>query len=162
MAFKVRKGRPEDMSAILNLITELAIYEKQPEAVKINVNDLVTHGFKEIPAFYSYVAEQEGEIIGMAIFYRRFSTWLGPALHLEDLIVTKRFRGLGVGRALYNKVLSFAIEKDIQRVEWVVLDWNTPAIAFYKSTGATMLEDWNICQMSNQSIVNYLSKHENI
>ena len=158
MAYIIREGRPEDMPGVLNLINELAVYEKQPKAVKITVNDLLSHGFKKDPDFFSYVAEQNGALIGMAIFYKRFSTWLGPSLHLEDLIVTKKSRGSGVGRALYDKVLAYALEKNVQRVEWVVLDWNTPAIDFYKSTGATMLEDWNICQMTYKNIQNYLAK----
>ena len=146
------------MSSVLKLVNELAVFEKEPNAVKVTVDDLIGNGFKDNPAFLTFVAELEGVIVGMALFYNRFSTWEGPSLHLEDLIVTEKFRGKGIGKALYDKVLDFALQKGIKRVEWVVLDWNKPAIAFYKSTGAIMLEDWNICQINNQSIVKYLQK----
>jgi len=158
MEFIIRSGEQRDMPSVLKLVNELAIFEKEPNAVKINVDDLIDNGFKETPAFYTFVAEFEGVIVGMALFYNRFSTWEGPSLHLEDLIVTKKFRGQGIGKALYDKVLEDALQKGIKRVEWVVLDWNTPAIEFYKSTGATMYEEWNICQISNKKIAKYLSK----
>lgn len=158
MSFKIRKAAPSDMPSVLRLITELAVFEKEPDAVKITVKDLVENGFKEHPSFNIYLAEMDNTIVGMALFYRRFSTWEGASLHLEDLIVTQQYRQKGIGKALYDKVLNFAIENDINRVEWVVLDWNTPAVDFYKSTGATVFEEWNICQMSRKKIVEYLSK----
>ena len=158
MGFIIRSGVQRDMSSVLSLINELAVFEKEPHAVKINVADLIENGFKENPAFYTFVAEFEGDIVGMALFYHRFSTWAGPSIHLEDLIVTEKFRERGIGKALYDEVLKYALEKGIKRVEWVVLDWNKPAIDFYISTGATMLEDWNICQISNDSIARYLEK----
>ncbi len=158
MDFIIRRGEQRDMSSVLKLVTELAVFEKEPNAVKIIVDDLLSNGFRENPAFYTFVAEHEGVIIGMALYYNRFSTWEGPSMHLEDLIVTKAFRGKGIGKTLYDKVLEDALENGIKRVEWVVLDWNTPAIEFYKSTGATMFEEWNICQISNEKIAQYLSK----
>jgi len=158
MGLIIRRGEQHDMNAVLKLVNELAVFEKEPNAVKVNVHDLIKNGFKENPAFYTFVAESDGTIVGMALFYNRFSTWDGPSMHLEDLIVTEKFRGKGIGKALYDKVLAYALEKGIKRVEWVVLDWNTPAIEFYKSTGATMYEDWNICQISNEKITQYLSR----
>ena len=158
MNFKIRKGQQNDMPSVFKLIQELAIYEKEPDAVHITVDDLITHGFRENPQFNIFVAEVEGEIIGMALFYNRFSTWDGLSLHLEDLIVTEACRGKGIGKALYDSVLDFAIKAGKKRVEWVVLDWNTPAVEFYKSTGATMLEDWNLCQMKEKDIKEYLSR----
>ena len=154
----IRRGEPKDMTSVLQLITELAVFEKEPDAVKISIDDLIANGFKENPAFYTFVAEYEGIIVGMALFYDRFSTWDGPSIHLEDLVVTEKFRNKGIGKALYDRVLEDALQKGIKRVEWVVLDWNMPAIEFYKSTGAIMFEEWNICQISNDSIVQYLSK----
>ena len=158
MGFIIRYGEQRDMNSVLKLVKELAVFEKEPNAVKVTVDDLIVNGFKDNPAFFTFVAELEGIIVGTALFYNRFSTWEGPSLHLEDLIVTEKFRGKGIGKALYDKVLDFALQKGIKRVEWVVLDWNKPAIAFYKSTGAIMLEDWNICQINNQSIMKYLQK----
>ncbi len=158
MAFKIRAGEQKDMDSVLQLVSELAVFEKEPNAVKINVDDLVHNGFKKNPSFFTFVAETEGIIAGMALFYNRFSTWDGPSIHLEDLIVTEKFRGRGIGKALYDKVLKDALQKGIKRVEWVVLDWNTPAVDFYKRTGATVFEEWNICQISNKKIEEYLSK----
>jgi GNAT superfamily N-acetyltransferase len=158
MNFTIRKGEKKDMSSILGLINELAVFEKEPNAVNITVDDLLENGFKEKPEFNVLVAEFEGDIVGMALFYNRFSTWDGPSLHLEDLIVTEEYRSKGIGKALYNKVLEFGLTSGKKRVEWVVLDWNTPAIEFYKSTGAKMLNDWNLCQMDSQSIQKYLEQ----
>lgn len=154
----IRKGEKKDMPSVLSLIKELAVFEKEPDAVKITVNDLLDSGFKEFPEFNIFVAENEGIIIGMALFYNRFSTWDGPSLHLEDLIVTKEYRGKGVGKALYDKVLAFGLETGKKRVEWVVLDWNKRAVEFYKSTGATIYQEWNICQIWEEDIKKYLSK----
>ena len=158
MGFIIRPGVHGDMSSVLSLINELAIFEREPNAVKINVEDLIENGFKENPAFFTFVAEFERDIVGMALFYNRFSTWAGPSIHLEDLIVTEKFRDKGIGKALYDQVLDYALQNGIKRVEWEVLDWNKPAIDFYISTGATMLEDWNICQINNESIAKYLEK----
>lgn len=158
MSLIIRSGEKEDMDSVLNLIKELAAFEREPNAVKITSDDLIKNGFTKNPSFYTYVAEYNGTVVGMALFYDRFSTWEGPSIHLEDLIVTKKFRGKGIGKDLYDKVLSFALQKGIKRVEWVVLDWNIPAINFYKSTGAIMLEDWNICQISDDNIAKYLGK----
>lgn len=158
MNFIIRKGEKKDMPFIFNLINELAVFEKEPDAVHITVDDLIENGCKENPEFYNFVAEVEGKIVGMSLFYNRFSTWDGPSLHLEDLMVTEKYRGKGIGKALYDKVLDFALKSGKKRVEWVVLDWNTPAIEFYKKTGATMLENWNLCQMREIEIKNYLAK----
>jgi len=158
MEFIIRRGEQRDMASVLKLVIELAVFEKEPNAVKINVDDLIDNGFKKNPAFSTFVAEYEGTIVGMALFYNRFSTWDGPSIHLEDLVVTEKFRSKGIGKALYDRVLEDALQKGIKRVEWVVLDWNTPAIEFYKSTGAIMFEEWNVCQISNDSIAQYLSK----
>jgi len=158
MGFVIRVGEKRDMDSVLKLVNELAVFEREPNAVKINVQDLIENGFKDNPAFNTFVAEYAGKIVGMALFYNRFSTWKGPSIHLEDLIVTEKFRGKGIGKSLYDKVLEFAWLKGIQRVEWVVLDWNEPAIQFYKNTGALILEDWNICQIDHESIAKYLGK----
>ncbi len=158
MNFRIRKGEKQDMGSVLGLITELAIFEKESNAVEVTIDDLIHHGFKENPAFYTYVAEVDNTIVGIALFYNRFSTWKGPSIHLEDLIVTQKFRGKGIGKALYDSVLKFALQKGVKRVAWEVLNWNTPAIEFYKSTGALFLEDWNVCQISDKSIQKYLTK----
>ncbi len=156
MGFRVRLGEEKDMQSVLNLITELAVFEKEPEAVEITVNDLVKDGFSENPKFKVYVAEQENTIIGIALFYERYSTWKGRTIHLEDLIVTKSKQKIGAGKALYTAVLKYALDNDYKRVAWEVIDWNTNAVNFYKSTGATYLNDWSVVQMNKENLVKFI------
>lgn len=156
MSFIIRKGEIEDMPSVLKLIKELAVFEKEPDAVEVLLEDLEKDGFGDKPLFKTYVAEMDHKIVGMALFYPRYSTWKGPTIHLEDLIVSKDMRGLNIGTALYKKVLEYAYKKNVRRVEWVVLDWNTPAIDFYEKSGATVLRDWDTAQMTREGIANYL------
>ena len=106
--------------------------------------------------FTCFVAEVEKEIVGMALVYDRFSTWKGRSIHLEDLIVSEKMRGNGVGKALYSKVIAYAAAQKVKRLEWVVLDWNEGAIKFYEKNGARMLKDWYIVQMDEEGIKNYM------
>ncbi|MFT5213439.1 MAG: GNAT superfamily N-acetyltransferase [Polaribacter sp.] len=159
MDFKIRLGQKEDMQAVFNLITELAIFEKEPEAVAITVDDLVIDGFSETPKFKVYVAEQGNNIIGIALFYERFSTWKGRTIHLEDLIVTKSKQKIGAGKALYTAVLKHAYDNNFNRVAWEVIDWNTNAIDFYKSTGATYLNDWSVVQMNKENLAKFIQNN---
>ncbi|MDG1038170.1 MAG: GNAT family N-acetyltransferase [Polaribacter sp.] len=156
MDFTVRLGEKKDMQSVLDLITELAVFEKEPDAVEITVEDLVRDGFSANPKFKIYIAEQENTIIGIALFYERYSTWKGRAIHLEDLIVTKSKQKIGAGKALYTAVLKYALDNNFNRVAWEVIDWNTNAIDFYKSTGATYLNDWSVVQMNKENLVNFI------
>jgi len=157
MEFNIRKAKKADMSKVLDLIVELAIYEKEPEAVEISVEDLVLHGFGSTSDFDCFVAEVEQNIIGIALIYTRFSTWKGIVLHLEDLIVSQPMRGHGVGSALLDQVILHAVDKGVKRVCWEVIDWNTPAIDFYEHKGARVMRDWNVVQLDEQGIQNYIS-----
>ena len=159
MDFKVRLGEEKDMQSVFDLITELAVFEKEPEAVEITVADLVKDGFSENPKFKVYVAEQENKIIGIALFYERFSTWKGRTIHLEDLMVTKSKQKIGAGKALYSAVLKYAYDNNFNRVAWEVIDWNTNAIEFYKSTGATYLHDWSVVQMNKENLVKFIQNN---
>lgn len=152
----IRKGTKKDMSSILNLIKELAIFEKEPEAVVISVEDLVKDGFGENPLFSTFVAEDENEIIGMALFYYRYSTWKGKTIHLEDLIVTESKRSTGAGFALYTEIIKEGKSQNVRRIEWNVLDWNEPAIQFYKKSGAKVFDDWRTVQMDENAISEFL------
>ena len=152
----VRSSVPEDMPEVLALIKELAHFEKAPDAVEISSDLLVKEGFGHDPSFTCFVAELDQDIVGMALVYYRFSTWKGRSLHLEDLIVKESMRGKGVGKALYTKVMEYAFEKKVKRVEWVVLNWNVDAIEFYEKTGAHVMKDWYIAQMDEAGIGNYL------
>lgn len=156
MSFTIRKGEKKDMPSVLKLIKELAAFEREPDAVEVLVEDLEKDGFCEKPLFKTFVAEINAKIVGMALFYPRYSTWKGVTIHLEDLIVSKEMRGLNIGTALYKKVLAYAFEKKVRRVEWVVLDWNKPAIDFYEKSGATVLRDWDTAQITREKIANYL------
>jgi len=156
MGFFIREGEEKDMPAVLKLIQELADFEKEPEAVEVTVKDLKNDGFGTIPLFKTFVAELDNEIVGMALFYPRYSTWKGVTIHLEDLIVSESKRNLKIGKALYSKVIEYGFKKGVKRIEWVVLDWNTPAVEFYKKTGANVMTDWNTVQMDEVAIKNYM------
>jgi len=159
MSFTVRNAVEEDMQSVLDLITELAVFEKEPDAVNITVNDLINDGFSENPKFKLFVAEQENNIIGIALFYERYSTWKGRSIHLEDLIVTKTKQKIGAGKALYSAVLKYAYDNNYNRVAWEVIDWNTNAIDFYKSTGATYLNDWSVVQMNKENLAKFVENN---
>ncbi len=143
------------MPAVLELIKELAAFEKEPEAVVVTVDELVRDGFGPTPLFHTFVAEQDNEIIGMALFYYRYSTWKGRTNHLEDLIVKEDKRGTGAGSALYREVIRFAKNDGVRRVEWVVLNWNTHAIQFYERSGAAILQDWLTVQMDEKGMTQF-------
>lgn len=151
----IRPGTPDDLPQALNLIKELAVYEREPDAVETAVEDMIRDGFGERPVFEFFVAEEGEIIIGLALYYYSYSTWKGRCLYLEDLIVTQSHRGRGVGRGLFDKVLEKAKEEDVHRVVWQVLDWNTPAIEFYKSLGAAMLPEWVTCRLVHDQIQEY-------
>lgn len=158
MNLKLRSAVKTDMGSVLALIKELAVFEKEPEAVEINEETLIADGFGESPSFKVFVAELENEIVGMALFYERYSTWKGKSMHLEDLIVQKKHRGKGIGNELYTKVLTYAYDNNFKRVAWEVLDWNTVAIDFYKSTGATVFDEWRVAQINEQGLENFVKK----
>ena len=152
----IRKATKNDMPSVLELIQELAIFEKEPEAVVVTAEDLVRDGFSENPLFECFVAEEKNEIIGMALYYYRFSTWKGKTIHLEDLIVKEDKRGTGAGFALYTEIIKKGKAENVRRIEWNVLDWNTPAIDFYKKSGANVLKDWCVVQMDEKGINQFL------
>jgi len=159
----IRKGNPEDMKAVLELIQELAIFEKEPEAVVITEEDLIRDGFGEKPLFNVFVAEienekQQKEIVGIALYYYRYSTWKGKTIHLEDLIVKEKMRGTGLGSALYAEIMKQGKRDNVRRIEWNVLDWNTPAVNFYKNSGAKILDTWQVVQMDQDGINSFLEK----
>ena len=158
MSFTIRAGRKEDMPSVLKLLKELAHFEKETNAVEVSVVDLEKDGFGSAPMFNIFVAEMENKIVGMALFYARYSTWKGPTIHLEDLIVTEEKRGLKIGSELYKKVIEYGFNKGVKRIEWAVLDWNEPAISFYESTGAKVLRDWDTAQIHQDEMRNYLNK----
>lgn len=155
----IREATPTDVPQILYCIKELARFEKEPDAVTISEKELLSEGFGEDALFTCFVAERAEEIVGIALVYFRFSTWKGRTLHLEDLIVTQDQRGKGIGKALYQRVIQYAYEQGVQRLEWVVLDWNQGAIDFYENSGATLLKDWYLAQMDPNAMKTYLDRN---
>lgn len=158
MEIKIRNAEKEDMPQVLELIRELAAFELEPDAVEVTVAELESAGFGENPQFTCFVAEVEGEIIGMALVYFRFSTWKGKTIHLEDLIVKEEMRNRGVGSKLYRRVMEFARQVGVKRVNWEVLDWNEGAIQFYERTGAHVMHDWRPVAMPLEALNKYLEE----
>ncbi len=151
----IRKGNTEDLSAVFDLVMELAIYEKAPHEVNNSVERMKEDGFGEKPVFEFFVAEVNGNIVGTAIFYYRYSTWKGKAIYLEDLVVKESERGNGYGKLLLDAIVLEAKATHSKQVRWQVLDWNEPAINFYKKLGADLDEEWINCTLSEEQIESY-------
>ncbi|QHI37881.1 hypothetical protein IMCC3317_32640 [Kordia antarctica] len=160
MNYTIRKATETDVHDIFRLIEELAIFEKEPEAVITTPESLRKDGFGTAPKFQCFIAETSEEVIGIALVYMRYSTWKGEVLHLEDLIVSETARGNGVGGLLLTEVVKYGNKLGVKRISWEVLDWNTPAIDFYEHIGANVMRDWHVVQLDEEGIQNYLSKRE--
>ncbi len=156
MDYIIREAKAGDMAQVLGLVRELAIFEKESEAVEVTVADLVADGFEGNKLFQCFVAESNGTLVGMALVYPRYSTWKGPVIHLEDLIVTESMRGSGLGSALLTEVVKYGHRLGVKRISWEVLDWNEPAIAFYEGKGAKVMRDWDVVQLDEQGIQNFI------
>ncbi len=153
MATILRKAVAADVPLILELIRGLAIYEREPDAVTATEGDLMRDGFGPEPFFHCLIAEHDGRAAGFAFYFFNYSTWLGrPGLYLEDLFVQPEFRGLGIGKALLAQVAAIAVEKGCPRLQWEVLDWNTPAVEFYRALGASFLDEWRNVRMTGDAI----------
>ena len=145
-----------DMPRVLELIKELAIFEKEPDAVEVRLSDLEKDGFGSNPKFKCFVLELDTTVEGIALVYPRYSTWKGEVLHLEDLIVSEKCRGKKIGTKLLDAVVKYGKEIGVKRISWVVIDWNEPAIKFYESKGANVMRDWDVVQLDENGIKNYL------
>ena len=156
MKFHIRSGKKEDLPQVLELIQELADYERASDQVENTVARMEEDGFGENPVFDFIVAEADEKIIGISIYYFRYSTWKGKSLYLEDLIVTEKWRGAGAGKALLDETARIALEKDCAQLSWQVLDWNEPAINFYKKLGASLDGEWINCRLTGEVLRGYL------
>lgn len=149
----VRAAKPSDVPQILAFIRGLAEYERAPNEVEATEEGLLQDGFGPNPFYFCLIAEQDGVPAGFALFFFNYSTWKGrPGIYLEDLYVEPRFRGLGIGKALLQRVAAFAVEKGCRRLEWAVLDWNTPAIEFYRAMGAEFLDEWRMVRVTGDAL----------
>lgn len=142
MDITIRKAVKGDCAAMMDLIKELAVFEKAPEQVSVTLNHFEESGFGGNPVWWAFVAEVEGKIIGMALYYIRYSTWKGQRMYLEDIIVSEEYRGNGVGSQLMDVLIAEAKEKSFSGMLWQVLDWNEPAINFYKKYNADFDGEW--------------------
>jgi GNAT superfamily N-acetyltransferase len=140
--YRLRKAEKEDCARLLELIQELAEYEKAPEEVTVSIDEFIDAGFGEQPVWEAFVIESDGKIQGMALYYIRYSTWKGRRIYLEDIIVTQDMRGKGYGKVLFDKVWQTCLERNYSGMVWQVLDWNTPAINFYKKYPAEFDAGW--------------------
>ena len=147
MEIKIRVGKENDLPQVFDLIKELALYEKAPQEVTNNIEKMKEDGFGANPVFIFFIAEKNEKIIGISLFYIRYSTWKGKCLYLEDIIVTENFRGKGIGNLLFTKTCEYAKEKNFVSINWQVLNWNEPAINFYKKFDAEFDAEWLNCKI---------------
>jgi len=154
MSLNLRIAKKEDCPRLMELVLELAIFEKEPEAVTVTLEEFVDAGFGNKPVWKAFVVEEEELIVGFAIYYIRYSTWKGCRLYLEDLIVTESWRGKGIGKLLFDRLVQEAKEMGFNGMTWQVLDWNEPAINFYKKYEAAIEAGWLNGSLSKEQILN--------
>lgn len=153
MATTIRTATEADIPQILSFIRALAAYERAPDAVTATEEDLARHGFGPNPYYQCLIAEHDGQPAGFAFFFFDYSTWLGrPGIYLEDIFVYPELRGRGIGKALLRRVAAIALEKGCARLKWEVLDWNTPAIDFYRSMGGEFMDAWRTVRVTGPAL----------
>jgi GNAT superfamily N-acetyltransferase len=152
METMIRKGTEADIAQALNLVRELAAYEKAPLEVEVTPEEMTAWGFGPDKQFDFFVAEEHGVILGLALYYFKYSTWKGKCLFLEDIIVTESQRGKGLGKLLFDRIVEVSKEAKVRRMEWQVLDWNTPAIEFYKKYNTGLDGEWINCRLTNHQL----------
>jgi GNAT superfamily N-acetyltransferase len=153
MATSIRTATAADVPLILSFVRALAVFERAPDAVTATEAGLLRDGFGPNPIYYCLIADHDGQPAGFALYFFNYSTWMGrPGIYLEDLFVHPEFRGLGIGKMLLQQVAAIAIQKGCLRLQWEVLDWNTPAIDFYKAMGAEFLDEWRNVRVGGEAL----------
>jgi GNAT superfamily N-acetyltransferase len=147
MSISIRRAVKEDCPRLMELVYELAVYEKAPEEVTVTLEHFENSGFGPQPVWWAFVAEVDGKVEGFAMYYIRYSTWKGQRMYLEDLLVTEKMRGKGLGKLLFDRLIDEAREKKFKGMVWQVLDWNEPAINFYKKYNARFDNEWVNCSI---------------
>ena len=148
----IREGEKKDLPQVLDLVKELATYEKAPHEVTNTVEQMEKDGFGSNPIYGLFVAEEGNKIVGISIYYWRYSTWKGRRLYLEDIVVTESWRGKGVGKLLFDRTMKHTLDENCTGMMWQVLEWNEPAINFYKKYGAKMDTEWTNCNLEADQI----------
>jgi GNAT superfamily N-acetyltransferase len=147
MSIKIRRAERSDTPRMMELIKELAVYERSPDAVTVTMDHFVESGFGDKPIWWAFIAEEAGTVIGFALYYIRYSTWKGQRMYLEDIIVTQDARGKGAGKLLMDRLIDEAKERKFSGMMWQVLDWNEPAINFYRKYNAHLDGEWVNCSL---------------
>lgn len=154
MTTTIRMAVAADVGQILAFIRALAAFERAPDAVTATEEGLLRDGFGPTPFYQCLIAEQDGQPAGFAFYFFNYSTWVGrPGIYLEDLFVQPEFRGRGIGKALLRRVAAIALDRGCRRLQWEVLDWNTPAIEFYRAMGAEFLDEWRNVRLDGEALV---------
>jgi len=159
VSLAIRAARPDDSALVFALVRELADYEKLSDEVDATEEMIAAALFGEQPRLFCEIAEWDGEPAGFAAWFLNFSTFRGrPGIYLEDVFVRPQFRGRGIGKALLTRLARRCVEEGWARFEWAVLDWNAPSIAFYKSIGAEVMDDWKICRLSGEALSRFAAQ----
>lgn len=156
MSVTIRRAEKQDCARLMELVKELALYEKAPQEVTVSLDHFIESGFGEQPVWWAFVAEvlheDKKQIVGLALYYVRYSTWKGQRLYLEDIVVTESWRGKGIGKLLFDRIVQECAEKQFSGMMWQVLDWNEPAINFYKKYDAHLDGEWVNCTLSAEQV----------
>jgi GNAT superfamily N-acetyltransferase len=156
---QIRLAQPADAEDIHRLIYELAVYEKAPDQMVAMVEQINTSLFNSNPVAFCHVAEVDGKIVGIALWFLNYSTWLGkPGIYLEDLFVQPEFRGHGIGKGFMKVLAQLCVERGYERFQWWVLDWNEPSIEFYKSLGAVAMDEWTVFRLSGDALKGFANE----